>query len=51
MPTLPANSQFVWKPEFSVGVAALDNQHKRLIASVNTLNEAMTVGRGQDRPL
>jgi hemerythrin len=48
MPTLSANSQFVWKPEYSVGVAALDSQHKRLIASVNTLNEAMAVGRGRD---
>lgn len=29
--------QIIWTPEFSVGVASLDEQHKRLIGMINKL--------------
>ncbi len=37
----------VWKPEYSVGVARFDAQHKRLIDLLNTLYDAMMSGQGQ----
>jgi hemerythrin len=33
-----------WKEEFSVGVATIDEQHKRLIALMNGLHDAMAAG-------
>ncbi|MCL4233317.1 MAG: hemerythrin family protein [Deltaproteobacteria bacterium] len=36
-----------WKPEFSVGVARFDTQHKRLIDLLNTMHDAMMKGQGQ----
>ena len=48
MPSLTAISQFVWKPEYSVGVDSIDNQHRKLIALINNLHEAMATGRGRD---
>jgi hemerythrin len=35
---------FDWKEDYSVGVASIDDQHKRLIAWINRLHEAMTAG-------
>ena len=37
-----------WNDKLSVGVEEFDNQHKRLILLVNTLHEAMTVGKGKE---
>jgi hemerythrin len=37
---------FVWNESYSVGVAAMDNQHKRLVELVNRLFEAMKAGKG-----
>ncbi len=39
---------FEWKPSYSVNVDDLDSQHKKLITLVNSLNEAMTQGKGKD---
>jgi len=38
----------VWTDTLSVGVLELDNQHKRLVALINELNEAMKVGKSKD---
>ena len=32
---------FAWKEEYAVGIEAIDRDHKRLIASINELYEAM----------
>jgi len=40
-------SLFEWTPDFSVSVQRFDNDHKKLISLVNTLNQAMTEGRGR----
>lgn len=39
-------SMFEWNESFSIGVAAMDAQHKRLVAMVNRLYEAMRTGKG-----
>ena len=39
---------FEWNESLSVGVAAMDNQHKRLYAVMNELFLAMSQGKGQD---
>ncbi|MBU0481615.1 MAG: bacteriohemerythrin [Proteobacteria bacterium] len=39
---------FDWKNEYSVSVAEIDEQHKKLIALINKLHEAMTSGRGKE---
>jgi len=39
---------FEWNESLSVGVAAMDNQHKRLYALMNELFMAMSQGKGQD---
>jgi len=33
-----------WKKDYSVGVAIFDDEHKKLIAIINQLHEAFTVG-------
>lgn len=38
---------FEWKPEYNVGVAAMDAQHKKLIAMLNRLSDSMRVGQGR----
>lgn len=48
MATLSASTPFGWKPEYSVGIEPIDTQHKRLIALINKLNEAMAAGRGRE---
>jgi len=40
-------SMFEWKPEYSVGHAEIDSQHKRLFALANDLYNAMTSGKGK----
>lgn len=39
---------FQWKEAYSVKVAALDNQHKKLFELVNELHQAMGEGHGND---
>ena len=36
-----------WEPSMTTGVDSLDNQHKQLIAWLNDLLSAMSVGRGR----
>src|SRR5208282_4119780 len=38
---------FRWTEKYSVNVAALDNQHKRLFATINELNQALASGEGK----
>jgi len=40
-------SIIVWKTEYSVGVAELDNDHRKLISMINQLHLAMHNDRGQ----
>ncbi len=35
-----------WQPRFTVGVPDLDKQHKKLIALINDLHDAMLSGKG-----
>ncbi len=37
-----------WNDSLSVGIASVDAQHKKLIALVNELYDAMKVGKGKD---
>jgi hemerythrin-like metal-binding protein len=37
-----------WTGMFSVGVAEIDNQHKKLVELINQLNDAMQAGKGND---
>ena len=37
-----------WNDNLSVGVSAMDNQHKVLMDLINSLNEAMGMGKGRD---
>ncbi len=37
-----------WNENLSVQIKELDDQHKKLIALINELNEAMRVGKGKD---
>jgi hemerythrin len=39
-------AHFDWKDEYSVKIAAIDLQHKRLVNMINDLFEAMQAGRG-----
>jgi len=38
---------FNWKPEYSVGNANIDGQHKALVGYVNDLFEALSAGKGR----
>jgi len=42
MPLMP------WNEKLSVGVAAIDNEHKKLVAFVNEIYDAMQAGKAQD---
>ena len=37
-----------WTEKLSVGVAVIDDDHKKLVAMVNELYDAMQAGRGKD---
>lgn len=37
-----------WDDSFSVKVAEIDQQHKRLIVMINELHDAMKQGKGKD---
>jgi hemerythrin len=39
-----ATPAFRWTERFSVNIAALDNQHQGLFATINELNEALAAG-------
>jgi hemerythrin len=36
-----------WQTDYQVGVAEIDNQHRRLVQMVNSLHEAMKSGTGK----
>ncbi|MCM5553919.1 bacteriohemerythrin [Pleomorphomonas sp. NRK KF1] len=38
-----------WNEKLSVGVASLDNDHKKLVALVNELYDAIQAGKGADK--
>jgi hemerythrin len=38
---------FEWKPEYSVGYAQIDEQHKRLFELAEEMHNAMTAGKGK----
>lgn len=38
----------VWNDRYSVGVAELDNHHKKLMSLINELHDAMKAGKGKD---
>lgn len=37
-----------WKEQYSVHIAEIDQQHKKLIALINQLGEAMSRGKGRE---
>lgn len=37
-----------WSDDLSVGVSEIDEQHKRLVALINALHDAMRSGQGKD---
>lgn len=37
-----------WKDSYSVGVAEIDKQHKKLIDLINNLTQAMSQGKGKE---
>ncbi|PLX49800.1 MAG: hemerythrin [Desulfobulbaceae bacterium] len=41
-------AMFAWKPEYSVNIKEIDDQHKQLVAMVNELHEAMTQKKGKE---
>jgi hemerythrin len=40
-------SMFQWKPEYSVGYAQIDEQHKRLFELADELHDAMIAGKAK----
>ncbi len=38
---------FAWLPEYSVGIAAVDGQHQRLVALINELHNALLARRSR----
>ena|ERR1700690_4120907 len=44
---MPDRHLVTWRPEYSVGIAAIDRQHQALVAMIRELQEAMEEGRGR----
>ncbi len=40
---------FEWKEEYSVGIKAMDAQHRRIIEMIDELWSAMRLGRGKEK--
>ncbi len=40
-------SVLTWKEEYSVHIAAIDEQHKQLVGMINMLHDAMSEGKGK----
>lgn len=38
----------IWTDKLSIGVAEIDNQHRRLVALINELHDAIAVGRDRE---
>jgi hemerythrin len=43
------SSSFVWKREYDLGIAEIDDQHKMIMEKFNALSEAISEGSGQPR--
>jgi hemerythrin len=41
-------SIFTWNDSYSVGVIAMDNQHKKIFDLINQLHTAMSTGKGKE---
>lgn len=41
-------SFFTWKDEYSVRIREIDDQHKKLVAMINELHQALATGKGRD---
>ena len=39
---------FTWNDSYSVSVAAMDNQHKKIFDLINQLHNAMSTGKGKE---
>jgi hemerythrin len=39
---------FPWSDQYSVGITSIDNQHKRLVGSLNELYSALEDGKGKE---
>ncbi|TSC52077.1 MAG: hemerythrin [Parcubacteria group bacterium LiPW_41] len=37
-----------WKPEYNMGIAVIDEQHKMFVATLNSLYEAILEGKGRE---
>lgn len=44
--TPTSTALFAWKPEYSVGIQEIDQQHKNLVSLIGDLHSAMKQGRG-----
>ena len=38
----------VWRSEYDLGIPLIDEQHRSIVATINTLHDAMTNRRGED---
>ena len=39
---------YLWKPEYSVKIEIIDQQHKKLLDAINVLHDAMKKGKGKE---
>ncbi|MDA3786591.1 MAG: bacteriohemerythrin [Deltaproteobacteria bacterium] len=39
---------FAWQEEYSVGIREIDEQHKKLVAMVNDMHQALAQGKGRE---
>jgi hemerythrin len=40
-----------WTPDLEIGIAVIDNQHKRIVAYINELNDAIRTGNTEETKL